>query len=260
VAIGEPEVATAFAVVEVAERLAQRWQCAAAVTCGASGAVLAGAGGLPVLVPATPVTGDACGAGDAFAAELAASLAGGVPLPEAVRAAVDTATCHVAGDAIRPLPARPPAAADSTIDAVRRRGGVVVAAGGCFDVLHAGHVQLLERARALGDCLVVCMNSDRSVRRLKGPGRPVNHEVDRAAVLRGLGCVDAVQIFDEDDPCAVLTRLRPDVFVKGGDYSNVVLPEEATLRAWGGQVVLLPLLPGRSTTRILQLASGELAG
>jgi rfaE bifunctional protein nucleotidyltransferase chain/domain len=128
----------------------------------------------------------------------------------------------------------------------------VVATGGCFDVLHAGHVRLLAEARSLGDCLVVCLNSDASVRRLKGPGRPRSSQSDRAAVLLALSSVDAVAVFDEDTPAEVLDRLRPDVWVKGGDYAGTELPEAGVLARWGGQAVVLPYLAGRSTTRLLQ--------
>ncbi len=128
----------------------------------------------------------------------------------------------------------------------------MVAAGGCFDILHAGHVRLLADARALGDCLVVCLNSDESVRRLKGPDRPLVPASDRAAVLQGLQSVDAVVVFEEDTPLAVLDRLRPDVFAKGADYAVSDLPEAALLAGWGGQAVVLPFLGGRSTSRLLQ--------
>jgi D-beta-D-heptose 7-phosphate kinase / D-beta-D-heptose 1-phosphate adenosyltransferase len=137
---------------------------------------------------------------------------------------------------------------------VRERGGVVVAAGGCFDLLHPGHVHLLQQARAAGDCLVVCLNSDRSVRRLKGPGRPVNGEADRAGLLLALSCVDAVEIFDEDTPAQALDRLRPDLFVKGADYRHAEVPEEHALGRWGGQVVVVPLLGDHSTTGSIQRA------
>ncbi|MET9230067.1 D-glycero-beta-D-manno-heptose 1-phosphate adenylyltransferase [Lentzea sp. NPDC003310] len=139
----------------------------------------------------------------------------------------------------------------SVVDAVRARGGVVVAAGGCFDVLHSGHVRMLAAARALGDCLVVCLNSDWSVRRLKGPDRPVNREDDRAEVLRALDCVDDVVVFGEDTPENVLRRLRPDVWVKGGDYAAELLPEADVVRCWGGRAVVVPYHRGRSTTAIL---------
>jgi D-beta-D-heptose 7-phosphate kinase / D-beta-D-heptose 1-phosphate adenosyltransferase len=135
---------------------------------------------------------------------------------------------------------------------VRAEGGTVVATGGCFDLLHAGHVATLRAARALGDCLVVCLNSDDSVRRLKGHDRPLVPEADRVAVLEALGCVDAVVPFDERTPEAVLARLRPDVFAKGGDYALADLPEAAALAAWGGQAVVLPYLEGRSTTRLMK--------
>ncbi|HEX5880258.1 MAG TPA: PfkB family carbohydrate kinase [Actinomycetota bacterium] len=138
------------------------------------------------------------------------------------------------------------------IGVVRAQGGTVVATGGCFDLLHAGHVATLRAARALGDCLVVCLNSDDSVRRLKGLERPLVPEADRVAVLEALGCVDAVVPFDERTPEAVLQRLRPDVFAKGGDYALADLPEAALLASWGGQAVVLPYLEGRSTTQLMK--------
>ena len=130
----------------------------------------------------------------------------------------------------------------------------MVATGGCFDLLHAGHVAMLSAARSLGDCLVVCLNSDASVRRLKGPDRPVQDQADRAAVLLALGCVDAVAVFDHDTPVPTLERLRPDVFCKGADYAVTDLPEARAMAAWGGQAVVLPYLPDRSTTRLLEEA------
>jgi D-beta-D-heptose 7-phosphate kinase / D-beta-D-heptose 1-phosphate adenosyltransferase len=135
---------------------------------------------------------------------------------------------------------------------VQAEGGTVVASGGCFDLLHAGHVATLRAARSLGDCLVVCLNSDDSVRRLKGPGRPLQPEADRAAVLEALGCVDVVVTFDEQTPETLLDRLRPDVFAKGGDYTVADLPEAALLRTWGGQAVALPYLQGHSTTQLMK--------
>jgi rfaE bifunctional protein nucleotidyltransferase chain/domain len=138
--------------------------------------------------------------------------------------------------------------AGDVVAEVRRRRGTVVATGGCFDILHAGHVALLEGARALGDCLVVCLNSDASVRRLKGPHRPFVGQADRAALLSALACVDAVVTFDEDTPEAVLERIRPDIFVKGGDYGGAELPEARVLERWGGQAVVLPYVEGRSSS------------
>ncbi len=144
------------------------------------------------------------------------------------------------------------AAAERVISATRATGGTVVATGGCFDLLHAGHVSTLQAARALGDCLVVCLNSDASVRARKGPGRPVVSEQDRARLLLALECVDAVVIFDEDTPVELLSRLRPDVWVKGGDYRAEQMPEAEHVAAMGGQAVTVPYLDGRSTTELIR--------
>jgi D-beta-D-heptose 7-phosphate kinase/D-beta-D-heptose 1-phosphate adenosyltransferase len=189
----------------------------------------------------------------------------GNPQPEQVPAVVhtpqpeqDPAAVHTplsATGATDPHTARSAAPLDhalALIAAVRARGGTVVATGGCFDLLHAGHVATLRSARALGECLVVCLNSDDSVRRLKGLERPLVPEADRVAVLEALGCVDAVVPFDERTPEAVLQRLRPDVFAKGGDYALAHLPEAALLATWGGQAVILPYLEGRSTTQLMK--------
>ena len=245
--------------------LSSRWEAAAvAVTLGSGGALLTMGDMPPLVVPADPVEGgDPCGAGDCFAAAAAAALAAGALPSEAVVSAVAAASTFVAGGgafaalAPRPQQAGPatvtgePAAVD-LIRRVRAGNGTVVAAGGCFDLLHAGHVSVLSAARALGDCLIVCLNSDESVRRQKGADRPYVPEADRAAVLLALGCVDGVVIFDEDTPLALLDRLRPDVFVKGADYAVADLPEAGLLAEWGGQAVVLPYLGGRSTSRLAQ--------
>ncbi|MDT0346355.1 D-glycero-beta-D-manno-heptose 1-phosphate adenylyltransferase [Streptomyces litchfieldiae] len=253
--------------------LAERWQVGSvAITLGCRGAVLARANcDDPLYVPVTAGhDGDPCGAGDCFAASATGVLAdGGLP-PEAVGLATEAATSFIAGGGMasltswregrerrEPPPPAPVGAGDvgALVESVRARGGTVVAAGGCFDLLHAGHVQFLENARRTGDCLIVCVNSDDSVRRLKGPGRPFNPAADRIRVLAGLGCVDAVAVFDEDTPEPLLRRLRPDVWVKGGDYSVRDLPEAAALREWGGQTLVLPYLDGRSTTELARRAA-----
>jgi rfaE bifunctional protein nucleotidyltransferase chain/domain len=146
------------------------------------------------------------------------------------------------------------------VSRTRATGGTVVATGGCFDLLHAGHVATLEAARALGDCLVVCVNSDASVRRLKGPGRPLVPQADRVRVLGALEPVDAVVVFDEDTPTEALRLIRPDVWAKGGDYAGTELPEAALLREWGGQSIVLPYLVGRSTTGLVSTAADRAAG
>jgi rfaE bifunctional protein nucleotidyltransferase chain/domain/rfaE bifunctional protein kinase chain/domain len=245
-----------------ADALRRRWECAAvAVTLGGEGALLADGGATPRVFPTTAAGEDACGAGDRFSSAAAAALAAGANPPEAIAAAVDEASAFVAAGGACALPHEPDvvsvdgwARALEVAERTRRRGGTVVATGGCFDLLHPGHVATLAGARALGDCLVVLLNSDASVSRLKGPGRPVVPERDRAEVLAALRCVDAVVVFDEDTPEAALGRLRPDVFTKGGDYRGRAIPEEAVMRAFGGQVVLLPVVSGRSTTRLIERA------
>ncbi len=137
----------------------------------------------------------------------------------------------------------------------RPRGERVVFTNGCFDVLHRGHVEYLESARRLGDLLVVGLNTDDSVRRLKGPTRPVNPEDDRAYVLAGLAAVDYVTFFAEDTPRDLIVALLPDVLVKGGDYRKEDIVGGAEVEAAGGEVVVAPLVPGRSTTAILQRAA-----
>ncbi len=247
-------------------RLAERWGAVfVCVTRGAAGALLARPGdALPIVVPAPTVAfGDPCGAGDRFASAAAGALADGRLPSEAVAVAVTEASAFVAaggagahGRAPRPRTGRFPAAAEARALAarVRAEGRTLVATGGCFDLLHAGHVQMLERARALGDCLIVCLNSDASVGRLKGPERPLNDQHDRAAVLRALRCVDEVAVFGEDTPEAVLAGLRPHIWCKGGDYTASDLPEAPLLETWGGQAVILPFLAGRSTTSLIEQA------
>ncbi|MFG2576401.1 D-glycero-beta-D-manno-heptose 1-phosphate adenylyltransferase [Streptomyces sp. NPDC048481] len=246
-----------------ADALVRAWRAASvAVTLGGRGALLSH-GGTPLLMP-SPVTaqGDACGAGDRFAATAAGRLADGVLTETAVRDAVQAATRYVAEGGVRALwtedgPPAGPAGDDAAglVDRVRAAGGTVVAAGGCFDLLHAGHVALLEAARRAGDCLVVCVNSDASVRRRKGDGRPLVPLADRVRVLAALECVDAVAVFDEDTPERLLGELRPHIWAKGGDYAASRLPEAALVESWGGQVVLFPYLDGRSTTGIARRAA-----
>ncbi|MFW3172587.1 D-glycero-beta-D-manno-heptose 1-phosphate adenylyltransferase [Geodermatophilus sp. CPCC 206100] len=244
-----------------AEALIRHWGVGAvAVTLGARGALLSYGEGAPMVVPALPVTGgDPCGAGDSFAAAAALALADGAVTGEAVAAAVAFAGTFVARGGASAWDAEPAApdvdaapGADGVLARVRAAGGTVVATGGCFDLLHSGHVATLRAARGLGDCLVVCINSDDSVRRLKGPTRPLVTAADRARVLEALEFVDAVVVFEEDTPAEVLDRLRPDVWVKGGDYAGADLPEAAVLRRWGGQAVVLPYLDGHSTTALVE--------
>jgi D-beta-D-heptose 7-phosphate kinase/D-beta-D-heptose 1-phosphate adenosyltransferase len=245
---------------EAAAHLRARWRArAVVVTLGDQGALL-DRGGVQVAVPAprTPVV-DPCGAGDRFAATVAARLMAGAATDDAVAAAVSSSADFLAHGGVSGVgrPSAPPVSdADRVVEATRARGGTVVATGGCFDLLHAGHVRTLAAARALGDCLVVCLNSDTSVRRLKGPDRPINCESDRAELLSALGCVDAVVVFDDDTPEIVLAELRPDLWVKGGDYSADALPEADAVRSWGGRTVVLPYHQGLSTTRLAHVLRG----
>ncbi len=139
----------------------------------------------------------------------------------------------------------------------RPRAERVVFTNGCFDILHRGHVEYLFAARSLGDRLVVGLNGDGSVRRLKGEGRPVNEYEDRAMVLAGLAAVDAVVRFDEDTPLRLIEALLPDVLIKGGDYRAEEVVGGREVIAAGGEVVIAPLVPGRSTTNIINKTSGE---
>ena len=242
--------------------LARRWRAVdVCVTLGARGALLVGGSGPVLAVPARRASGgDACGAGDCFAAVLAGRLAAGALPSEAVQAGVAAAAQFVAAGgaataAQRGFSPATPATVETPAELaarVRAAGGTVVATGGCFDIMHAGHVQTLQAARALGDCLIVCLNSDASVRRLKGSDRPVVGQEDRATMLRALGCVDAVAVFEEDDPRTILRELRPHVWAKGGDYAMSELPESETLSEWGGRPVIVPYVAGRSTTRLIE--------
>ena len=138
-------------------------------------------------------------------------------------------------------------------DQQKASGRRVVVTNGCFDLLHVGHVRFLQEARELGDALVVGLNADTSVRELKGAGRPVNPESDRAEVLAALGCVDVVVVFPEKRATRFLEAARPDIYVKGGDYrpEDLDADEQEAVRKSGGQVRVLQLTPGKSTTAVL---------
>ena len=134
---------------------------------------------------------------------------------------------------------------------------IVVFTNGCFDILHAGHVRYLNAAKALGDILVVGLNSDESVRRLKGEGRPVNPAEDRSEVLAALRAVDHVVVFSEATAEELVRQLKPDIYVKGGDYSLETLPEAKIVDSYGGKTVLIPMVEGRSTTNVIRRLQNE---
>ena len=135
--------------------------------------------------------------------------------------------------------------------ALREGGARVVFTNGCFDILHAGHVRYLTTARALGDVLILGLNSDASVRRLKGETRPVNSEADRAEVVGALASVDYVVIFGEDTAEELIAKVQPAVYAKGGDYTLETLPEARIVESYGGEVVFIPLVAGKSTTGMI---------
>jgi len=252
-----------------AKTLVGKWRAkSVCVTMGGDGALLSFGDDSPLVLPAPRVTCvDPCGAGDRFAGAFAAALASGALPSEATATAVAAASEFVrvgVARALRPAPTRHDAGdsgdAFQRARQVRDNGGVVVATGGCFDLLHAGHVETLRTARALGDFLVVCLNSDHSVSRLKGAGRPLVPQADRAQVLNALDCVDAVVVFDEDTPTEVLHKLRPHIWAKGGDYNGRTLPEASALATWGGQAVVLPYLKGRSTSALVSAAANRVRG
>jgi rfaE bifunctional protein nucleotidyltransferase chain/domain/rfaE bifunctional protein kinase chain/domain len=254
-------------------RLCEHWDAAAvAVTVGERGALLTErhAGATVAVDVAEARAGraealDTCGAGDRFAGAAAGALRLGHGVRAAVECGVEQAARYVAAGGASASSAldgllartahREPSDLATLIERTRRTGGRVVATGGCFDLLHRGHVNLLEQAARLGDLLVVCLNSDSSVRRAKGPSRPVVGQEDRSRVLAALNVVDAVAIFDEDTPSELLGRIRPDVWVKGSDYTDQPMPEAEVVRSHGGRVVLLPLLSGYSTTRMVDSAA-----
>jgi D-beta-D-heptose 7-phosphate kinase/D-beta-D-heptose 1-phosphate adenosyltransferase len=245
---------------EQASCLVRAWRArSVCITLGPRGALLSHGEAAPVVVPSPVVTCvDPCGAGDRFAVTAALALGDGAVASEAVQAAVVSAADFVAtgGAAAVGAPASTSWSGRAARSGPQRSGTeVLVATGGCFDLLHAGHVATLRAARALGDRLVVCLNSDASVRRLKGPNRPLVPAEDRARVLEALEYVDEVAVFEEDTPVEVLRRIRPAVWAKGGDYAGADIPEAAVLREWGGQAVVLPYLDGRSTTRLVAEAA-----
>ncbi|WKK71004.1 D-glycero-beta-D-manno-heptose 1-phosphate adenylyltransferase [Rathayibacter oskolensis] len=208
----------------------------------------------------------ASGAGDTFAATATLALAAGRSLATAVdlaQAAADVVvqrpgTSVCTADDLTASLAAPGAVVlgeDGLVEVLAeeaRRGRRIVFTNGCFDVLHRGHTAYLRRARELGDVLVVAVNDDDSVRQLKGEGRPINPEGDRAGVIAELGCVDYVTLFSGDTPIPLLERVHPDVYVKGGDYAPDMLAEAVVVRSYGGTVTTVGYVSEHSTTEMVQ--------
>lgn len=140
---------------------------------------------------------------------------------------------------------------DTLSQELKTKGKTIVTTNGCFDILHVGHVRILQEAKSLGDVLIVGLNSDESVQKLKGPSRPINNQADRAELLAALACVDYVTIFGEDTPVEFLHLVKPHVHVKGADYTPDQLAETDVVESHGGKVKILKLVPGRSTTALV---------
>jgi D-beta-D-heptose 7-phosphate kinase / D-beta-D-heptose 1-phosphate adenosyltransferase len=240
---------------------------AVAVTFDRDGAVLFVDGQPAHRTWATPAPDNhAAGAGDTFVSALTLAAAAGLPLTTAVelaQAAADvvtgrpgTAACTTDELAARLGTDPGSAVGRSRLAALvaehRAAGRRIVFTNGCFDVLHRGHLAYLNQARLLGEVLIVAINSDASVRRLKGPSRPVNGEADRAAVIAGLSCVDHVTIFDEDTPIELIKLLKPELYVKGGDYTPQMLPETPVVESYGGRVQVVDYVPDHSTTATIE--------
>jgi D-beta-D-heptose 7-phosphate kinase/D-beta-D-heptose 1-phosphate adenosyltransferase len=237
----------------------------AAITMDASGGLVFEAGHPPYRTYTLPASdANATGAGDTFVSALALALATGTSTPTAADLASSAATIAVgragttactAAELRLHLASRdkllPASDLEALTDNLRRAGKRVVFTNGCFDILHRGHVTLLSRAKALGDVLIVGLNSDESVRRLKGATRPINCASDRAQVLAALSCVDHIVEFPQDTPMTLIERARPDVYVKGADYTCETLPEAPLVERLGGEVRLLPYLGDFSTTGII---------
>jgi D-beta-D-heptose 7-phosphate kinase/D-beta-D-heptose 1-phosphate adenosyltransferase len=243
-----------------------------AATLDEEGALVFERGAPPYRTYARPMPHThATGAGDTFTAAFALALAAGAETPEAAECASAAARIVVAkggttvctGDDLlgslcageKVLAARDRLAA--RVEHLRRHGRRIVFTNGCFDILHRGHVTYLSRAKALGDVLIVGVNGDAGVRAQKGPERPINPLEDRLQVLSALSCVDHLVPFEELTPTALLEVVRPDVFVKGGDYTEATLPEAALVRRLGARIELLPYLDGRSTSGIIERVRGE---
>jgi D-beta-D-heptose 7-phosphate kinase/D-beta-D-heptose 1-phosphate adenosyltransferase len=269
---------TEHSIVEAAQDVMQLADCEAIlVTQSEHGMTLVPRNGEHIHIPAHPVkVRDVSGAGDTVAAVLAASLAGGADWETALRMANAAAAVAVGKQGTasvsavelrrRILPHAYLAAEekivldagtlDSRLAEWRRQGQRIGFTNGCFDILHPGHVKLLTAARAACDRLIVGLNSDGSVRRLKGADRPVQHERARAEVLAALEAVDLIVVFEEDTPIRLITQIRPSVLVKGGDYTREQVVGHEVVEAEGGVVMLVDIVQGFSTTSLVDRARG----
>jgi D-beta-D-heptose 7-phosphate kinase/D-beta-D-heptose 1-phosphate adenosyltransferase len=267
-----PDPGDAAALESLARRASEQVRASAvAVTLGAEGVLVARAGEVRRIAGRRVAVDNTCGAGDSFAAVLALALAAGADVAEAARLGLEAAAIAVAKpytatvslgelrerlDLLGAEPPPPaPGAADGAVAQVRARaarGARIVLTNGVFDLLHAGHVGLLQRARALGDVLVVALNSDRSAALIKGPNRPITGQAQRRALLEALDCVDEVIVFDGLTAEDVIAAVEPHVYVRGDDWPLADLPEARAAERAGARVVLLPCLGDVTTSRIIE--------
>jgi len=243
------------------------------VTLGERGLAICSRDSLPELIPTSARdVYDVSGAGDAVITVLGLGLALDVDIRTAARLANEAAGIAVGKSGVAVVEPEELAARfihstrDKLVSRVELGSRVawwrvqkqkVVFTNGCFDLLHVGHLHVLRQAAALGDVLLVAVNSDESVRRLKGETRPLIDQHDRTALLAALDCVDAVVVFDEDTPLELIQEVRPDVLVKGGDYERDQVVGHDVIQEWGGTVELVPLLPGHSTTNLVDRIRSE---
>ena len=281
----EEETFNLASVEQIAQKMLARLHTQhVAITLGAHGVFLLNREQHGMHIPAHPVAQvNDVGAGDSFASAMALALAADGTIEEAARIGIDAASIAVTRqhtavvqyqELLQRVSLREYATSTYTVNsysheekadtqntllslveylnAEREIGHRIVFTNGVFDILHAGHVQFLRQAKALGNVLVVGINSDRSTQRLKGAGRPINNERDRMALVAALDAVDAVVLFDEDTPTELIRLLCPTLHVKGGDYADEELPEAEAVRKGGGQVVILPLVGTMSTSTVIQ--------
>lgn len=251
---------------------------AVAITLAEQGVLLLDRSGHATHFPAHPVAvAHDVGAGDSFASALTLALAAGGSMEEAVPIGIDAAGIavtkprtaivsaqellqrvslrvytHLAHVLEETHPTAARAMLTARLEVERLQGKTIVFTNGVFDILHVGHLQFLRQAKALGDLLVVGVNSDASARRLKGPGRPINNEQDRLALVAALDMVDATLLFEEDTATDLIYALRPALYVKGSDYSDATLPEARAVHEVGGRIIILPLVGSASTSGVIE--------
>ncbi|HEU5374031.1 MAG TPA: PfkB family carbohydrate kinase [Ktedonobacteraceae bacterium] len=249
-----------------------------AVTLAERGVFLMGRQGEAQHFPAHPVAAASdVGAGDSFASGLILTLAAGGSVEESVQVGIDTAGIAVTKprtavvshqELLQRVSLRVYTSQTLTsqeyqaqttlmrlaaqLEGERLAGRTIVFTNGVFDILHVGHLQFLKQAKSLGDILVVAINSDNSARKLKGPGRPINNEHDRLALVDALDLVDYTLLFDEDTAAECIRMVRPTLYIKGNDYSDETLPEAEVVREIGGRVVILPLVGSMSTSDVIE--------